>query len=69
MRVQCVICDKIEAIEDNSAEAKRLMNRRMHTYLCEECNNRIAKNTLKRHDTGKFKLYQDKNRKKKNLID
>jgi uncharacterized protein YlaI len=31
MRVKCVICDKIEAIEDESFEAKRLRNRPIHT--------------------------------------
>lgn len=69
MQVQCVICDKIEALNDDSFEAKRLKNRRMHTHLCEECNERIAINTKKRHDSGKFNLYEDKKKHKKNLID
>lgn len=69
MQVQCVICDNIEELNDGSFEAKRLMNRRMHTYLCEECNKRIAENTKKRHETGNFKLYEDKKSKKKHLTD
>gem|GEM_PF-441026 len=61
MQVKCVICDSIQSIEDNSSEAKRLKNRRSHTYLCSECYERIKENTLKRHQTGKFKLYNGKN--------
>lgn len=61
LQVQCVICDTIHTIKDCSTEAKRLKNRRTHTYLCEICYERIKKNTLKRHQTGKFKLYNGKN--------
>ena len=57
VQVQCVICDKVERIEENSLEAKRLYNRKVQSYLCQTCNNRIAKNTKKRHATGKFNLY------------
>lgn len=69
MQVQCVICDKIEELPDGSFQAKRLLNRRMHTHLCVECNERIALNTNKRHETGNFKLYKDKKSKKKHLTD
>lgn len=60
MKVQCTICDKIDDIIDDSFQAKRLRNKRSYMYLCNDCNERIAKNTEARHATGKFKLYQDK---------
>ncbi|MEH7083692.1 YlaI family protein [Neobacillus drentensis] len=60
MRVKCVICDKIEAIEDESFVAKRLRNRPIHTYMCNECNTRIAKKTNARFETGNFRLYRTK---------
>ncbi|ETI66149.1 YlaI family protein [Neobacillus vireti] len=63
MRVKCVICDKIEAIEDESLEAKRLRNRPIHTYMCNECSSRITKRTNARIDTGNFKLYRTKSEK------
>lgn len=58
MKVKCVICDKINKLANDCAEAKRLRNRLIHTYMCEDCNKRIRENTLKRHKTGKFNLYR-----------
>lgn len=43
MRVKCVICDKIESINDETLVAKRLRNRPIHTYMCDECAERIEK--------------------------
>ncbi|PKG22162.1 YlaI family protein [Niallia nealsonii] len=60
MKVKCVICDKIEDIDENSFQAKRLRNRPIHTYMCKECELRITKNTQKRVDTGNFALYRSK---------
>ncbi|WP_110112398.1 YlaI family protein [Bacillus sp. CGMCC 1.16541] len=60
MRVKCVLCDKIESIEDESSLAKRLRNRPIHTYMCEPCRNRIEQRTKERAATGNFKLYRSK---------
>ncbi|WAA13249.1 YlaI family protein [Fervidibacillus halotolerans] len=58
MRVQCVICDRIEKIEDYSPLAKKLRNRPIHTYMCDDCNNRIRKRTEERLATGKFRFFR-----------
>lgn len=63
MRVKCVICDKIETIEDESLIAKRLRNRPIHTYMCNSCNERIAEKTNARIDTGNFKFFRAKSEK------
>jgi uncharacterized protein YlaI len=63
MRVKCVICDKIESIEDESFEAKRLRNRPIHTYMCKECRTRITNNTNARFETGNFRLFRAKSEK------
>ncbi len=63
MRVKCVICDKIESIEDESLIAKRLRNRPIHTYMCKECNERIEKKTNARIETGNFRFYRAKSAK------
>ncbi|WP_313805162.1 YlaI family protein [Cytobacillus sp.] len=60
MKVKCVLCDKIETIENESLQAKKLRNRPIHTYMCMECNERITYKTQKRIETGNFKLYQSK---------
>ncbi|CAM3405332.1 YlaI family protein [Cytobacillus oceanisediminis] len=60
MRVKCVLCDKIESIENESLQAKRLRNRPIHTYMCKPCETRIAERTQKRAETGNFKLYRSK---------
>jgi len=63
MKVKCALCDKVESIEDQSPKAKKLRNRRIHMYLCQKCNKRIADRTNERHATGKFKLYEEKSDK------
>lgn len=60
MRVKCVICDKVETIDDETLMAKRLRNRPIHTYMCQECHNRIEERTIMRLQTGNFRLYRDK---------
>ncbi|WP_074433016.1 YlaI family protein [Neobacillus dielmonensis] len=58
MRVKCVLCDKIEAINDESLTAKRLRNRPIHTYMCKECCERITEKTNARISTGNFRFYR-----------
>jgi uncharacterized protein YlaI len=58
VRVKCVICDKIDTIEDESLTAKRLRNRPIHTYMCHDCNQRIAERTKTRMQTGNFRIYR-----------
>jgi uncharacterized protein YlaI len=60
MRVKCVLCDKIENINSDTLQAKRLRNRPIHTYMCETCNERIAEKTNNRIATGNFKLYRSR---------
>jgi uncharacterized protein YlaI len=63
MRVKCVICDKIESIEDESFVAKRLRNRPIHTYMCQDCSSRISEKTKARIETGNFRFYSTKSEK------
>jgi uncharacterized protein YlaI len=60
MRVKCVICDKIESINDESVLAKRLRNRPIHTYMCDACNNRISEKTKAHISSGNFRLYRSR---------
>ncbi|WP_332693897.1 YlaI family protein [Halalkalibacter lacteus] len=56
MRVKCVLCDKIDKLDDHLPLAKRLRNRPIHTYMCDECYERIRERTEARKDTGSFQL-------------
>ena len=58
MKVQCVLCDRIETIPDDSFEAKKLKNRPIHTYMCADCDKRITEKTKTRLATGKFRFYR-----------
>ncbi|WP_420685208.1 YlaI family protein [Bacillus cereus] len=60
MRVQCMICDKKDMLDDENPMAKKLRNRPIHTYMCMECSERIAERTMERHASGNFRLYRDK---------
>lgn len=57
MRVKCVICDKVESIDDDSLLAKRLRNRPIHTFMCKVCEERITERTNERMATGSFRQY------------
>lgn len=68
MRVKCSLCEKLETINDDTLVAKRLRNRPIHTYMCDDCQERIKVKTEARIKTGRFSLYQDpatKEKKKK----
>ena len=58
MKVKCVICDQIESIPDDSPEAKKLRNRPIHTFMCQNCYTRIERRTNERIATGNFRLYR-----------
>jgi uncharacterized protein YlaI len=60
MRVQCVICDVIETIDNELPLAKKIRNRPIHTYMCQTCHDSITKRTEERKATGNFKLYESK---------
>jgi len=60
MKVQCVICDQINSLDDDSPLAKKLRNRPIHTYMCDTCYQRIKERTEERLATGKFRLYRSK---------
>ncbi|MDY0406006.1 YlaI family protein [Virgibacillus sp. 179-BFC.A HS] len=63
MQVKCVICDKIEEIDDESLLAKRLKNRRITMYLCQPCHDRIGEKTEEHLASGKFHLYKKQKNK------
>ena len=58
MRVQCVICDNIIDLHDDLPEAKKLRNRPIHTFMCEDCRERISVKTEQRIATGNFRLFR-----------
>jgi uncharacterized protein YlaI len=60
MRVKCILCERIDELSDESLLAKRLRNRPIHTYMCKQCDERIAEKTKARLATGKFKLYRSR---------
>lgn len=57
MQVKCDLCERIDQIDANSLLAKRLLHQKVHSYLCEDCSNRIASKTHERYESGKFRLY------------
>ncbi|MDC1541856.1 YlaI family protein [Candidatus Pseudothioglobus singularis] len=60
MKVKCTICDKIDDLDHDSFQAKRLRNRMNSMYLCKECYDRITEKTRQRLKSGKFRLYREK---------
>lgn len=58
MQAKCILCDRVDELDDYSFQAKRLRNKRISVYMCEECNQRITNKTNKRHLSGRFHLYE-----------
>ncbi|MFZ4450290.1 YlaI family protein [Salibacterium aidingense] len=58
MKVKCVICDTVQDLNDNDPLAKKLRNRPIHTYMCDDCYERIEKRTHERWATGHFRPYR-----------
>lgn len=58
MQVKCALCDQEDELDDSSYQAKRLRNRRIGIYICDECYERISNKTKQRHLTGEFHLYK-----------
>ncbi|WP_034741264.1 YlaI family protein [Halalkalibacter wakoensis] len=56
MRVKCVLCDKIDKLDDQLPLAKRLRNRPIHTYMCDRCYERIKNRTEARKASNSFQL-------------
>ncbi|ARK31151.1 YlaI family protein [Halalkalibacter krulwichiae] len=60
MRVKCVLCDKIDKLDDHLPLAKRLRNRPIHTYMCDACYERIRERTEARREKPSFHLAVEK---------
>lgn len=59
MKVKCAICDSVNDLDNKDPLAKKLRNRPIHTYLCEDCHSRIKERTEARWASGNFHLYRD----------
>ena len=68
MRAKCMLCDRIDTLNDESPIAKRLKNRPIHTYLCDTCYDRITVRTIERWETGKFRIHHKKQVKNESFI-
>jgi len=64
MDVQCILCDSVEHIDENSLYAKQLKSNYLKLHLCKQCNKRIKDKTISRIQTGKFRLYRKENEEK-----
>ncbi|QHS22120.1 YlaI family protein [Virgibacillus sp. MSP4-1] len=60
MKVKCILCDKVEKIAEDSLLAKQLRKKRVMTYMCDTCRERIDHKTEKRLDTGNYREYREK---------
>lgn len=64
MRIQCILCDKVEHIDENSVYGKELRNNYLKLHLCKTCHKRIKRKTEERIKTGNFRLYREEKKEK-----
>lgn len=57
MKVKCVLCEQIDTLDDDSLLAKKLRNRPIHTYMCDNCYERITERTKERFEHKEYKIY------------
>lgn len=57
MKATCVLCQETHEINDQTLIAKQLKNRPIHTFMCKSCHERITERTIKRWETGKYRVY------------
>ncbi|MBB6454979.1 uncharacterized protein YlaI [Salirhabdus euzebyi] len=62
MRVKCILCDNVDNIKGTGLLAKQLRKRRVMTYMCDPCKERIEDRTKERMATGNFKVFRQKKR-------
>lgn len=58
MKARCIVCEKIDILDNDSVEARRLKNHPIRTYMCTNCNDKITQKTNQRMKQGKYKLYK-----------
>ncbi|HEX7066217.1 MAG TPA: YlaI family protein [Bacillales bacterium] len=66
MKVKCVLCDKVDTLENESPLAKKLRNRPIHTYMCRECDKRISEQTKERFADQEYQIYHRMVKKNEN---
>ncbi|WP_163652478.1 YlaI family protein [Listeria sp. PSOL-1] len=54
MKAKCVLCDQTHELDDKKFKTKQLRNKPVRLYLCDECNDRISANTIRRVNSGNF---------------
>jgi uncharacterized protein YlaI len=60
MRVKCILCDQIDNISGTSLLAKQLRKRRVMTYMCDSCRERIDAKTKERLASDNYRVYREK---------
>ena len=58
MKAKCILCEKIDILDNDSFEAKKLINHPISTYMCTSCTDKISVQTKKRMKTGQYKVYK-----------
>jgi uncharacterized protein YlaI len=60
MRVKCILCDQVDNISGTSLLAKQLRKRRVMTYMCDSCRERIDEKTKERLASENYRVYREK---------
>lgn len=64
MDVECILCEKVDQIDESSLYAKQLKNNYLKLHLCQRCSERIKQKTEARIKTGKFRLFKQEKEEK-----
>lgn len=60
MKVQCVLCDSREKIDDSSIDSKKIRNHPLYLYTCPKCTKRISQQTLIRINSKNYDPHRPK---------
>ncbi|EAD4645470.1 DUF2197 domain-containing protein, partial [Listeria monocytogenes] len=54
MNAKCILCERVDELDNREFKTKQLRNKPIRMYLCPECEHRVAINTISRVNSGHF---------------
>ncbi|EAE2473965.1 YlaI family protein [Listeria innocua] len=72
MNAKCILCERVDELDNREFKTKLLRNKPIRMYLCPECEHRVAIKTISRVNSGHFNFHKPvvmSNSELKNLIE
>ncbi|EAG7612272.1 TPA_asm: DUF2197 domain-containing protein [Listeria monocytogenes] len=58
MNAKCILCERVDELDNREFKTKQLRNKPIRMYLCPECEHRVAINTISRVNSVHFNFHK-----------